>query len=444
MQMIEIVSIGISYKTAPVEVRERFSFSDAELREALGILRLGENVLECCIVSTCNRVEIYAATENRGKCEEEVKSFLLEFHKLPGQSLSPYINSRAGSDAVRHLFRVAASIDSMVIGETQILNQLKSSYSVAHSENTVGLILNRLFNRAFFAGKKVRAETGISSQAVSISYLGVELAKRIFENLANRTVMLVGTGEMGELFAKHLVSNNIKELYVTSRNFSNAEKLAQSLNGKPIRFEEMLYCLKDIDILVTATGSSDYIIRSEHVKQSLKLRKNDPVFMIDIAVPRDIDPKINRIPGVYLYDIDDLRVVQGENLNSRKENLKKAEEIVLGVEKGFTDWMESLKVFPVIIDIKRKFEKIKKTEVEKALRKLEGGTGAQKEIIESLANSIIGKIFHDPVTNLKKRTSGYEAALYSEVTRRLFELDPMDTLRDATDIYDEAENWDQG
>lgn len=442
--MIEIVSTGISYKTAPVEVRERFSFSDADLREALGTLRLRESVLECCIVSTCNRVEVYAVTENCGKCGEEIKSFLLDFHKLPGQSLSPYIHTRVGPDAVRHLFRVAASIDSMVIGETQILNQLKSSYNVAHSENTVGLILNRLFNRAFFAGKKVRAETGISSQAVSISYLGVELAKRIFENLANRTVMLVGTREMGELFAKHLVSNNIKELYVTSRNFSNAEKLSRSLKGKPIRFEEMLYRLKDIDILVTATGSSDYIIRSEHVKQSLKLRKNDPIFMIDIAVPRDIDPKINKIPGVYLYDIDDLRVVQGENLNSRKENLKKAEEIVLNVEKGFMDWMESLKVFPVIIDIKRKFEKIKKTEVEKALRKLEGGAGVEKEIIESLANSIIGKIFHDPVTNLKKRTSGYEAALYSEVTRRLFELDPMDASRDVTDIYDEAENWDQG
>ena len=441
--MVEIVSIGISYKTAPLEVRERFSFSDTDLREALGILRLRESVLECCIVSTCNRVEVYAATENRGKCEEEIKSFLLDFHKLPGQSLYPYIHTRVGSDAVRHLFKVAASIDSMVIGETQILNQLKNSYSVARSENTVGLILNRLFNRAFFAGKKVRAETGISSQAVSISYLGVELAKRIFENLANRTVMLVGTGEMGELFAKHLVSNNIKELYITSRNFRNAEKLSQSLRGKPIRFEEMLYRLKDIDILVTATGSSDYIIRSEHVKESLKLRKNDPIFMIDIAVPRDIDPKINRIPGVYLYDIDDLRVVQGENLNSRKENLKKAETIVLTVEKGFNDWMESLKVFPVIIDIKQKFEKIKKTEVEKALRRLEGGTGTQKEIIESLANSIIGKIFHDPVTNLKKRTSGYEAALYSEVTRRLFELGPVDAAQDAIDIYDEAENWDQ-
>ncbi len=442
--MIEIILVGISYKTAPVQVRERFSFSDTELREALRTLRLRENVLECCIVSTCNRVEVYAVTESFRKCEEEIKSFLLDFHNLSGKSLYPYINTCAGSEAVRHLFRVAASIDSMVIGETQILNQLKNSYGVARSEDTVGLILNRLFNRAFFAGKKVRTETGISSQAVSISYLGVELAKRIFENLANRTAMLVGTGEMGELFAKHLISNNIRELYITSRNFRNAEKLSQHLKGKPIRFEEMFYHLKDIDILVTATVSPDYIIRSEHIKQSLKLRKNDPIFMIDIAVPRDIDPKINKIPEVYLYDIDDLRIVQDSNLNFRKENLKKAEEIILNVEKGFIEWMESLKVFPLIVDIKQKFEKIKKTEIDKALRKLEGGTEAQKEIVESLASSIIGKIFHDPVTNLKKRTSGYEAALYSEVTRKLFELDPAGASRGAMDIYDEAENWDQG
>ena len=440
--MPEIVSVGISYRTAPVEVRERFSFSDNDLREALRVLCMRESVLECCIVSTCNRVEIYAVGESREKCGEEIKSFLLDFHKLPGQNLYPYTHTRLGSDAARHLFRVAASIDSMVIGETQILNQLKNSYSVAHSEGTTGLVLNRLFNRALFAGKKVRAETGISSQAVSISYLGVELAKRIFENLANRSAMLIGTGEMGELFARHLVSNNIKELYLTSRDFRNAENLSQSLGGKPIRSEEMLYHLKDVDILVTATGSSDYIIRKEHVEQSLRLRKNDPIFMIDIAVPRDIDPKINRIPGVYLYDIDDLRVVQGENLNSRKENLKKAEEIVLNVERGFTDWMESLKVFPVIIDIKRKFEEIKKSELKRALQKLEGGAAA-KDVVESVANSIIGKIFHDPVTNLKKRASGYDSALYSEVTRRLFELDPEDALSEETDIYDEAENWDK-
>ena len=440
--MPEIVSVGISYRTAPVEVRERFSFSDTHLGKALRALRMRENVLECCIVSTCNRVEVYAVAENSEECGEEIKSFLLDFHKLPSQNLYPYMHTLLGSDAAKHLFRVAASIDSMVIGETQILNQLENSYCVAHLEGTTGLILNRLFNRAFFAGKKVRSETGISSQAVSISYLGVELAKRIFDNLANRSAMLVGTGEMGELFAKHLVSNNIKELYVTNRNFRHAEDFSQSLGGEPIRFEEMLYRLKDVDIVVTATGSSDYIIKREHVKQSLKLRKNEPIFMIDIAVPRDIDPNINRIPGVYLYDIDDLQVVQGENLNSRKENLKKAEEIILSVERGFADWMESLKVFPVIIDIKKKFEGIKKSELKRALQKLEGGVAA-KDVVESMANSIIGKIFHDPVTNLKKRASGYESALYSEVTRNLFELDPENSSSGVTYIYDEAENWDQ-
>lgn len=440
--MIRILAVGISYRTAPVEVREKFSFPDSsDLRRASTSLHSRQSVLECCIVSTCNRVEIYAVTEDWESCEKEIKSFLTDFHDVAGVDLHRYMYSLEGKEAVRHLFRVAASIDSMVVGETQILNQLKSCFDVARMENTSRLVLNRLFNRAFFVGKKVRTETGISSQAVSISYLGVELAKRIFEDLANRTVMLIGTGEMGKLFARYLVSNRIKDLYVTSRNFENARELAESLGGKPVKFEEMLYYLKDMDILVTATASSDYIIRSEHVKQSLRLRKNDPVFMIDIAVPRDIDPKINEIPGVYLYDIDDLKTVQDVNMNSRKQNLKKAEEVVLKTGRGFMNWMESLNVFPVIIELRKKFEEIKKTETEKALRRLEGTVGDEKEIIESLASSIVGKIFHDPVTNLKKRTSGYESAVYSEVTRRLFELEEENA---ALDIDDEVKNWNQG
>lgn len=439
--MIRIIAVGISYRTAPVEVRERFFFSDSDLRRALASLSSRQSVLECCIVSTCNRVEVYAVAEDGKSCGEEVRSFLTDFHGLSGGDLHRYMYSLEGKEAVRHLFRVAASIDSMVVGETQILNQLKSCFDAARLENTSGLVLNRLFNRAFFVGKKVRTETGISSQAVSISYLGVELAKRIFEDLANRTVMLVGTGEMGELFARYLVSNRIKDLYVTSRNFENARELAESLGGKPVEFDKMLYHhLKDMDILVTATASSDYIIRSEHVKRSLQLRKNDPIFMIDIAVPRNIDPKINEIPGVYLYDIDDLKEVQDENMNSRKQNLEKAEEIVLEVGRGFMNWMESLNVFPVIVELRKRFEKIKKTETEKALRRLEGTAAGEREIIESLANSIVGKIFHDPVTNLKKRASGYEGALYSEVTKRLFELEEQDA---ALDVDDEAENWNQ-
>ncbi len=441
--MVEILAVGISHKTAPVEVRERFSFSDENLREGLAALRLGESVSECCIVSTCNRVEIYAVTENLGKCRKEIKSFLADFHGMSGDSLDRHTYALSGKAAAGHLFRVASSVDSMVLGETQILGQLKNSHDVARLEKASGLILNRLFNKAFFAGKKVRTETGISSQAVSVSHLGVELAKRIFENLANRTAMLVGTGEMGEIFARYLVSNKIRDLYVTGRNFENARELSRSLGAKPVRFEELLYCLKDVDILVTATGSSDYIIRSEHVRQSLRLRKNDPVFMIDIAVPRDIDPRINEIPGVYLYDIDDLRTVQDVNLNSRKKSLARAEEIISGVERSFMDWMESLRVFPVIIDLGKKFERIRAAEVEKAVRKLEGGADG-REIVEGLASSIVGKIFHDPATSLKKRASGYEGAVYSEAARTLFGLGAENAGREAADVDDEAENWNQG
>ncbi len=443
--MTEILATGISYKTAPVEVRERFSFSTENLRRALRLLSRKRNVRECCIISTCNRVEVYAVTEDLSTCEREIKSFLADFHKLPQQSFASYFYTVSGRDAVKHLFQVAASLDSMVIGETQILGQLKNSYTSALEESSVGLILNRLFNRAFFVGKKVRTETGISSQAVSISYLGVELAKRIFENLENRTVMLIGTGEMGELLARHLISNKIEELYVTSRNFLSAKKFAESVRGsKVVRFEDVFHHLKNVDILITATGSADYIIKTEHVMQSLHLRKNEPIFMIDIAVPRDIDPKINSISGVYLYDIDDLKVVQGENLNSRKENLKKVEQIISEVEKNFALWVDTLKVFPTIVELKQKFERIKEIEVEKAIRKLNGDSADNKDIIERLAQSITGKIFHDPVTNLKKRSSGYEAAIYSEVVRNLFDLESEDTSQNTPHIYEDAENWHQG
>ncbi len=442
--MVEILATGISYKTAPVEVRERFSFSTENLHRALRLLSQKKNVYECCIISTCNRVEIYAVTEDLVTCEHEIKSFLADFHKLPQQNFASHFYTISGRDAARHLFQVAASIDSMVIGETQILRQLKNSYNVALEEKSVGLILNKLFNRAFFVGKKVRTETGISSQAISISYLGVELAKRIFENLEGRTAMLIGTGEMGELLAKHLVSNKIEELYVVSRNFLSAKKFTESVKGsRAVRFEDMFYLLKNIDILITATGSADYIIKSEHVRQSLRLRKNEPIFMIDIAVPRDIDPKINSISGVYLYDIDDLKVVQGENLNSRKKSLEKAEQIISRVERNFASWTESLKVFPTIVGLKQKFERIREVEVEKALRKINDKGLENRDIIERLAQSLIGKIFHDPITNLKKRSSGYEAAIYSEVARKLFDLDSEDSLQNTSDIYEDAENWDQ-
>jgi glutamyl-tRNA reductase len=421
--MMEIVVVGLSHKTAPVEIRECFSFSQTVSDLTLAELYKKSNVEECLILSTCNRVEIYAVSENAEQCIEEIKEFLSEFHRVPLEFFSSYLYTFIGHTAVGHLFRVTSSLDSMLVGEPQILGQVKKAYKTATSKQSIGLILNRLFHHAFFVAKRVRAETGIGTQAVSISYVAVELAKRIFDDLSKRAVMLIGAGDMAELAAKHLISAGIKDLLIASRNQEKAKALAEILGGKPIKIEEVYYLLKDVDVVITATGSSDFIIRPQHAREALQLRKNEPMFMIDIAVPRDIDPRVEEIPNVYLYDIDDLKGVLDENLKTRRESAEKAEEIVLQGERNFLRWLNDLKVVPAIIELKKRFDEIKVNEVEKALRRFGSLSDRERKIIENMAAGIIGKILHSPLTNLKKESSTSLGALYTHTIKKLFELD---------------------
>ena len=421
--MLRTVVLGISHKTAPIEVRELFSFSKESVELGLRALQNKDHVEECAIISTCNRVEIYAVSENVELCLENIKSFLSEFHDVPQETLEPHIYYSIGNMAVRHLFNVASSIDSMVVGEPQVLGQVKESYKIAAAQKTAGLILNRLFHTSFFVAKKIRTETGIGSHAVSISYVAVELAKRIFDDLSTRSVMLIGAGDMAEIAAQHLIRAGISDLFIASRKFENAVELSNKLNGRSISFDEVFYHLKDVDIVIAATGSQDFIVKPNHVKEALKLRNNDPMFLIDIAVPRDIDPRIEDIPDVYLYDIDDLKNVSEENIKTRKESLDKAGEIILEVEKSFNAWLSGLKAVPAIIDLKKRFEIIKDIELEKALDKLDGISEEDKYIIELMASRIIGKILHNPLTNLKKESSTSMGALYVDSIKRLFELE---------------------
>jgi len=421
--MLRTVVLGISHKTAPVEIRELFSFSQESLESGVRQLLEKDHVEECIILSTCNRVEIYAVSENVELCLESIKEFLSEFHDVPEETFSPYIYYSIGHMAVRHLFKVASSIDSMVVGESQVLGQVKESYKVATGQGTTGLILNRLFHTSFFVAKKIRTETGIGSRAVSISYVAVELAKRIFDNLSKRSVMLVGAGEMAEIAAKHLIKAGISDLLIASRKFENAAALSEKLNGKAIGYEEVFYHLKNVDIVITATGSQDFIIKPNHVKEALKLRNNDPMFLIDIAVPRDIDPRIEDITDIYLYDIDDLKNVSDENIKTRQDSSHKAEEIILEVEKTFQTWLNGLKAVPAIIDLKKRFEIIKDSELEKALEKLPGLSENDKYVLELMASRIIGKILHNPLTNLKRESSTSLGALYVDSVKKLFELE---------------------
>jgi glutamyl-tRNA reductase len=421
--MLRTVVLGISYKTAPIEVRELFSFSQENLESGVRQLKGKDHIEECAILSTCNRVEIYAVSENVESCLESIKTFLSEFHGIPEETFSPHIYYSIGHMAVRHLFNVASSIDSMVVGEPQVLGQVKGAYKMAASQGTTGVILNRLFHTSFFVAKRIRTETGIGSHAVSISYVAVELAKRIFDDLSTRSVMLIGAGEMAEIAAQHLIRAGINDLLIASRKFKNAVELSEKLNGRAIRFDEVFYHLKDVDIVITATGSQDFIIKPNHAKEALKLRNNEPMFLIDIAVPRDIDPRIEDISDIYLYDIDDLKNVSDENIKTRKESLHKAQEIILEVEKSFESWLNGLKAVPAIIDLKKRFETIKEIELEKAFDKLEGISEEDRYVIELLASRIIGKILHNPLTNLKKESSTSMGALYVDSIKRLFELE---------------------
>lgn len=439
--MMQIVVVGLSHKTAPVEVRECFSFREPAFDVGLADLHERGGIEECLILSTCNRVEVYAVSDDAEASVEDIKQFLSEFHKVSEEQFKPYFYAFAGHSAVRHLFRVASSLDSMVVGEPQILGQVKEAYRAATGKGTVRLILNRLFHTAFFVAKRVRAETGIGTQSVSISYVAVEMAKRIFDDLSKRAVMLIGAGDMAELAARNLIKAGVKELIIASRNLEKAKALADVLNGKAIKMEEVYYLLKEADIVITATGSSDFIIKPQQVREALKLRKNEPMFMIDIAVPRDIDPRIEEIPNIYLYDIDDLKTVLDDNMKTRRENADKAEEIVLEGERHFLRWLDALKVFPTIIELKRRFDDIKAIEIEKALRKLGNFSDREKKIIESMAAGIIGKILHNPLMNLKKESSTSLGVFYVDAVNKLFKLEGEFELYDEGDDEAITKDW---
>ncbi len=436
--MWQIVLVGTNHKTAPIELRERLAFTKSDLEKALTLLMSKENVQECVILSTCNRVEIYAVSNNTQKCIDDIKDFLHEYHRVEKIDVEEGFYVLIGSDAIKHIYRVASGMDSMIIGEPQILGQVKQAYFIAFDLGTTGIVLNRLFQSSFFVAKKIRSNTEIGSNAVSVSYLTVELAKRIFDDLPRRVVMLIGTGEMGELAAGYFLRERVKKLLISSRTYDSAISLSEKLGGEPVEMGKLYYLLKDVDIVITATGSSDFIIKQEHILQALKLRKNEPIFLIDIAVPRDIDPRVGDISGAYLYDIDDLQSIIEENTESRKESAKEAELIINDVEKNFSFWLESLKVFPTIVDLRRHFEQIKDEELKKALRKLERVDPKNVRVIERMAQAIIEKILYNPVTRLKQESSTSLGALYINALRELFDLSQKNIL--TKDPYENTED----
>jgi len=421
----KICLVGLNHRTAPVEIREKYALDRSGNRD-LPLLHSGSPLREVLVFSTCNRVEIVAAGSPEPETDRRIMTAWAEHCGRETEELARYAYVHHDLKAVEHLFKVTSSLDSMVIGEPQILGQIKEAYKKALEEGTAGVVVNRLLHKAFSVAKRIRTETRIAQSAVSISYAAVELAKDIFADLSMRRAMLIGAGEMAELAASHLLEAGIKELLVTNRTFARAKEMAGRFEAIPVPFAELFDTLSQVDIVISSTGSSRTIIQAGDMHQVLKARKFSPMFFIDIAVPRDIDPDLNRLDNVYLYDIDDLKGVVEENLNRRKEEAELAQEIVEQEVASFESWLKSLDLAPTIKDLMQQAEDLADKELRKTLKRMnpEDLTPEVRQAMETLARSVGKKLLHHPIGFLKRKAKQEDSARSSiSLVRRLFNLD---------------------
>lgn len=422
---MNILIIGLNHKTADVHIRERLAFSGARLEEGLRGLRAIEGIEEAALLSTCNRVEIYAAATGPRDVEERVKEFLAAFHGIPRSDFEGGLYALYDEDAVRHIFRVASSLDSMVVGEPQILGQLKDVFDLALKNKSTGVLLNRLMKKAISTAKRVRTETKIAEHAVSISFSAVELAKKIFTTLEGKSFMLLGAGDMAELAARHLVSNGVKDVCVANRTFERGCELAQQFCGRAVRFEDIVNELGSIDILICSTGASTYVLSLPQMQKVMRERRHRPVFIIDISVPRNIDPDINRIENVYLYDIDDLQDVVNTNRSERVREAQKGEEIIDEEVQRFMGWMVSLNAVPLVVALREKAQDIRSEEFRKFRDKFRGLDEEQLKAIEYLTVAIMNKLIHPATIALKEDSEDRE--VLSAAIRRLYDINGNDS-----------------
>lgn len=422
---MNIIVVGLSHKTASLEVREKVAFSPNLIETPLRTLVALDGIIEGMIVSTCNRVEIYATTRDIAAGISRIKRFMADYHHIPLQDLEQHLYSHHSEAAIRHVFRVASSLDSMVVGEPQILGQIKAAYGYAAEYKSSGVVLNRFLRKAFSVAKRVRTETKIASSAVSVAFAAVELARKILGNLSGRSVMLIGAGEMCELAAKHFINCGASDVMVVNRTFSRAEQLAEEFNGSAVRFDELRDHLHTADIVLSSTSAPNYIINRKDVESAMRRRRYKPMFFIDIAVPRDIDPAVNDMEGAYLFSVDDLREIVQENLSQRNHEAEKAEEIIEQEIGRFFRWLSSLESTPTIVALREKFDEIRRTELEKTLGNWKDLPPGANERLEALTLSITNKLLHPPTDMLKKSGRGGRADLYTDALWQLFDLKPI-------------------
>lgn len=419
---MHLLLIGASHRTAPVELRERLDFASRGLESAVRALARREHTAEAVVISTCNRSELYVACEDPDAGGEDLMAFLSEFHQLPAERIRPHLYSHVDHDAARHLFRVASGLDSLVVGEPQILGQIKDAFATATTVESAGPLLNRLFHWAFGVGKRVRSETALAEGAVSVSFAAVNLARKIFGQLAGRRVLVIGAGEMGKLTALHLKAQGVAGIVITSRTLANAQELADEVGGSVTSWDSLGQALVDADIVITATGAPMPVLSKAAVAAAVPASRTRPLFVIDIAVPRDVDPRAGEIEQVFLYNIDDLQAIVRENLEKRGGEAGRAEQIVEEEVQKFSSWHRSREAVPTIVALRRRFENIRRSELDRLEPKLAALPPEARARLDEITRLIVEKLLLQPTEQLKNAGDQHLVAQYTYALSRLFGL----------------------
>jgi glutamyl-tRNA reductase len=415
--------LGVSHRTAPVEVRERLDFAARGLDHALAALASRPGARESVVVSTCNRAEVYVACEDPAATRTELVGFLCDYHALDSAAIDPHLYQKVDGAAAAHLFRVAAGLDSLVVGEPQILGQVKEAYAAATDQRTVGPVLNKVFPWSFTVGKRVRTETGLSEGAVSVSFAATALAKKIFGDLKGRTVLVVGAGEMGKLTAQHLQSQGVERMLITSRTLAHASALAQSIGGRALPWDELGSALDASDIVISATGATLPVFTRPQIDGIMRHRRNRPLFLIDIALPRDVDPAVGDLEAVFLYNIDDLQAIVQENLTRRAAEVVHADAIVADEVRKFEAWLTARVAIPTVVALRQRFDAIRRSELERLQPKLAGLPPEAKTRVEEITRLVVEKLLITPTEQLKTTNDPDRVRAYTDALTRVFALD---------------------
>ena len=414
--------LGASHNSAPVDLRERIDFTRRGIPEALAGLAELPGTLEVAVLSTCNRAEIYTMCESPLRTRAHLASFMSSFHDVPESELTPHLYGRTDDDAARHLFRVVSGLDSLVVGEPQVFGQVKDAYAIASERGYTGAALNRLFHCSFGVGKRVRTQTGLGEGAVSVSYAAISLARKIFGDLAKLRALVVGAGEMAELTATHLRSHSVGHIGIANRTPAHAASLAAKVDGRPVPWEGITDELATTDIVVTATGSSKWMVTRAHVAEAMRPRRDRPLFIIDIALPRDVEPSASEIEQVFLYNIDDLQAIVRENLSRRQSRVDRAELMVSEDVDGFMRWLRSRGAIPTVVALRRRFEQTREAELVRLAPKLASMSAADRARVDEVTRLLVEKLLSTPTERLKAARDDEAVAADADTLGRLFQL----------------------